>query len=201
MTRRMITTAAAALLVAGAAHAGAMAEAWGQGGKLAYRLGAGTMARRHQTAYYLTSYQKQKLRPLFGSLVDRVIVSYDCQMLEEWKVGPWTVRFGTPSGGQTFGHRIYIKNPWRRKSLSQLRLLAHELVHSVQYERYGSTYSGFGYQYFKEYYLAGRSYRNNKLEREAYDFPVPFSRDAARQAAFRELFGEGGHEHLHGATE
>jgi hypothetical protein len=119
-------------------------------------------------------------------------------MLEEWKVGPWTVRFGTPSGGQTFGHRIYIKNPWRRRNLSQIRLLAHELVHSVQYERHGSTLSGFGYQYFKEYYLAGRSYRNNKLEREAYDFPVPFQRDAARQAAFRELFPEG---HVHGAVE
>lgn len=201
MTRRDLLALALALPLAGAAHADALAEAWGQGGKLAYKAAAAVMAGRHETAYRLTSFQKEKLRPLFGSLVDRVAVSYDCQMLEEWKVGPWTVRFGAPSGGQTFGHRIYVKDPWRRRNLSQVRLLAHELVHSVQYERFGSTLSAFGYQYFKEYYLAGRSYRNNKLEREAYDFPVPFQRDAARQAAFRELFGAPGHPHGHPAGE
>lgn len=143
------------------------------------------MARRHRKHYRLTQFQKQKLRPLFGSLVDRVSVSYGSQMMEEWNVGPWKVRFGTPSAGQTFGHRIYIKDPFRRKNLRQIRLLAHELVHSKQFERYGRTLSNFGYHYFKQYYLAGRSYRQNKLEREAYDFPVPFQREHARQ----ELFG------------
>lgn len=166
---------------------GAMAEAWGNGGRLAYRAAASVMSSRHRKHYYLTSFQKSKLRPLFGSLVDRVSVSYGCQMMEEWKVGPWTVRFGTPSGGQTFGPRIYVKNPYRKRNLSQIRLLAHELVHSKQYERYGKTLSNFGYHYFKQYYLAGRSYRQNKLEREAYDFPVPFGRDVKRVATFTKL--------------
>jgi len=197
MSERSLSTRTRALalgmtLAAGATQAGPIAETWGQFGKVAYRAAAAAMKRRNGEGVPLTAFQKGKLRPLFGSLVDRVTVAYDCQMLEEWKIGPWTVRFGVPSGGQTFGHRIYIHRPHRPGSLSQTRLLAHELVHSLQFERFGSTLSAFGYQYFKEYYLGGRDYRNNLLEREAYDFPVPFERGHARELAFLRL-----HTHYH----
>lgn len=178
---------AAGLAATSTLHAGPVAEAWGQGGKVAYAAAAAVMARRNPPGVPLTRFQKTFLRPLFGSLVDRVRISYSSMMLEEWKVGPYKIEFGTPSAGQTFGHRIYIRDPRRLSSRSQLRLLAHELVHSVQFERFGSTLSAFGYHYFREYYLAGRSYRQNPLEREAYDFPVPFEADAASVCAFERL--------------
>lgn len=176
MRRLLFALALATLAGPRPVLAGPVAEAWGQGGKLAYRAGAAIMRRRNGDGVPLTAFQKRLLRPLFGNWIDRVRVAYRSQMLEEWKVGPWTVRLGAPSGGQTFGYRIYIHRAHRPGSLAQARLLAHELVHTKQFRRHGSTLSGFGYAYFKAYYEAGLSYRQNALEREAYDFPTPFSR-------------------------
>ena len=49
------------------------------------------------------------------------------------------------------------------------------MVHSQQCERLGGA-SNFGYKYFKEYKRANQNYRNNQLEREAYDFGAKFDR-------------------------
>lgn len=71
--------------------------------------------------------------------------------------------------GMTFGKIIFFREEFDPASRSSLKLLAHELVHCAQVVRFGGE-SNFGCEYGKGYASAGFDYRNNPLEKEAYDF-------------------------------
>ncbi len=151
-------------------------EAWALAGRVALPSSARVMAERNPAGLPLADTQRSALRPYFDDLVDRVRVVWDAKLLDQWAVGRYALR---PSnwGGQSYGDRIYLNQPMRPGDAGQLQLLAHELVHSRQTERFGGL-EGFGYEYFKGYYLAGLSYEGNGLEREAIEFQAEF---AARQ--------------------
>jgi hypothetical protein len=115
---------------------------------------------------------RQVLRKYYGDLVDHVSVFWGADPLNHWDaIGNYSVDLGgEEASAQTYGHRIYVRYP--RENLSdhdRLEILAHELVHAQQYDRFGQSLSEFGYQYFREYKRANQDYRNNKLEQEAYD--------------------------------
>ncbi|NES83660.1 MAG: hypothetical protein F6K10_20860 [Moorea sp. SIO2B7] len=160
-------------------------EAWGEAGRVAYTSGQQTIAAKNSRlpAKGLTSWQKDHLRPYFGSLVDRVRIKYGATTLDNWRIGNWTIN--VPSDGQAFCNDIYITQRYRSNNRSLLGLIAHEMVHSQQCKRLGGA-SNFGYKYFKEYKRANQNYRNNQLEREAYDFEAKFDREyASREERIR----------------
>lgn len=144
-------------------------EAWGEAGRIAYRAAQEAIAANNfrLPAESLDSFQKRRLRPHYGDLVDRVRVKYGATTLDNWRAGVY--RISTPSDGQTFCNDIYITRRYRPNDFDLLELIAHEMMHSLQCQRFGGA-SNFGYHYFKEYKRANQNYRNNKLEREAYDF-------------------------------
>jgi hypothetical protein len=113
----------------------------------------------------LTTREKNALRTRFGSLVDRVVITWNAAPLDKW--GP--LQIGNTIA-QTYGYRIYIDEPYTTNwSRDTLELVAHEMVHSLQYDRVGASLSNFGYHYFKNWALAGFSYRKNVMEQEAYN--------------------------------
>jgi hypothetical protein len=130
----------------------------------------------------LDDYQKRHLRPMFGGLVDRVQVTYRARLWEEVKL--MGIKIGTASSAQTFGHRIYMKEEYRPNNRHQVFLLAHELVHSRQFEDAGRSLIRFGNRYFRGYYRAGFDYRTNLMEHEAYDLQRDFA------ASFVEIPGD-----------
>lgn len=78
-----------------------------------------------------------------------------------------------PVGGMTFGNTIYLADKFDPSNKEDIALLAHELVHTAQVVRFLGE-DGFGCAYGKGYVdFEGkeiRSYRNNPLEKEAFDF-------------------------------
>jgi len=142
---------------------------WGEGGAVAYPQAASKMARDFPTSYYLGSKEKTALRPLFPTLVDQVAIHWDTVLLDEWASSSYGVSMGdSHATAQTYGYHIYFKGPrtdWDDRTY--LEVLIHEMVHVKQFVEYGSTYSQFGYEYFRQYYLAGEVYENNPLEQEA----------------------------------
>ncbi|MDJ0743365.1 MAG: hypothetical protein QNJ32_08385 [Xenococcaceae cyanobacterium MO_167.B27] len=144
-------------------------EAWGEGGRIAYVSAAATMARRSPTGESLDVSLKNALRPHFGGLVDRVTLHWGTPGLDKWSANQIGIHLsGTESDGQTYGHDIYL-DLQKPSSYSQyvVKLIIHEMVHSDQYEKWGSSLSNFGYHYFKNYKKVGQNYENNKLEKEA----------------------------------
>lgn len=111
--------------------------------------------------------EKRALRPIFGDYVDAVRVHYDGSILSEWSVAGQTIQFGSYTA-QTFGANIYIKDPRRQGSDRQLALIAHEMMHTHQTARSGDL-NGFFDEYCRGFYQAGFSYRDNELEKEAYE--------------------------------
>lgn len=145
-------------------------EAWGRSGAVGYPAAAETMRQRNGIGFNLDETQKQALRPHFGSLVDRVTVKYGARMMSDWCAAGQCVQLGgVESAAQTYCNNIYIAAPYQPNNRNQIRLLAHELVHSRQCERVGGA-SQFGKLYFTEYKKAGQNYENNRLEGEARDF-------------------------------
>ena len=69
--------------------------------------------------------------------------------------------------GVSFRYGIYVKKGY----LDQRTLIAHELVHTMQYERLGSI-ENFLKEYITECILVG--YPNGKLEMEARNFESKF---------------------------
>lgn len=145
----------------------AAAEAWGRAGQGGYPLAAVEMLRRNGPGAPLTAYQKAQLRPFYGALVDKVSVAYSCQMMDEIKFAGKEFPMGESSGAQTFGYRIYVDARHKARDPGQITLLAHELMHTKQYVRFGAKLNRFGYRYFKAFYNAGMKYAANPLEKEA----------------------------------
>lgn len=144
-------------------------EVWGEAGRVAYQTAAATMAKRSPTGEPLDASLKNALRPHFDGLVDRVTIHWGTPGLDKWSANQIGINLsGTESAGQTYGHDIYLDQQ-KPNDYSQglIKLIIHEMVHSEQYERYGSELSNFGYHYFKKYKQAGQNYDNNELERKA----------------------------------
>ena len=75
------------------------------------------------------------------------------------------------SEGQTFGTDIYIKAPQGTMPLKdQIVLIAHEMMHTLQFQSYGSSLYNFGYNYMRSYALAGFRYNDIQQEKEAFEF-------------------------------
>ncbi|NEO00909.1 MAG: hypothetical protein F6K50_37455 [Moorea sp. SIO3I7] len=147
-------------------------EIWGEAGRGAYRAAAEWMRTNNSSGRSLDNFQKRYLRPHFGDLVDRVRVTYNANLLDEWSAFGYKISQG--SGAQAYCDQIYVNDSYRSSDTNQLVLLAHELIHSQQCQRHGGYY-GFGYHYFKEYKKANQNYRNNKLEQEAFTFEDQFA--------------------------
>ncbi len=147
-------------------------ELVGEGGRQLYPGAAATMELRHSgTKYSLNRWQRDILRPHFGDLVDRVFIVYNARLLEylgSYKGVTISMPGFSASAAQTFGYTIYVDES-QSDSFSQLALLAHELVHAQQYEKYGESLSNFGYHYFKSYARNGFVYEKISLEEEAYN--------------------------------
>jgi hypothetical protein len=166
--RSLIPLLALSLFVApsvAAAPRGATAEAVGIAGKALYPAAAGVMATRHKNkpTRPLSHREKQALRPVFGSLVERVRLTWGADPMDEWG----DIQLGNTIG-QTYGLRIYLRErdpgTWSRDTLA---LVIHELAHSRQYEHVGGSLPSFGYHYFKNWALAGYSYHRHPMELEA----------------------------------
>ena len=145
----------------------------GDVGAGAYQAAAEIMQANNGSSQSLDEMQKRYLRPHFGNLVDRVVVIYNANLMDEWSALGYRVDLGE-SAAQTYCNRVYLDDPYQARDLDQIILLAHELVHSRQCESFGGA-GDFGWHYFKEYYEGGNSYRNNRLEREAFDFEAQFA--------------------------
>lgn len=161
-------------------------EVWGQAGIVAYQAAAQWMRANNGSSQELDESQKQHLRPYFGSLVDRVAIVYNAKLIDDWLYADFQIDIGQVDAiAQTYCRRIYIESSYKSSDPSQLTLLAHELVHSMQCEQLGGA-DKFGYYYFKEFKRANQSYENNKLEREADDFQGKFARWLSHQLANKQ---------------
>ncbi len=82
----------------------------------------------------LKGHQKEMLRPYFGSLVDRIRVTYKATIPRN-------------ASAQAFRYELYLEDPYRGPDdplyYDQLIQLAHEMTHSLQYEQL-SFADGFG---------------------------------------------------------
>ncbi len=163
----------------------ARANSWAAAGGTGYTLAAAEMKKRQPLGRSLTSDQKKYLRPYFGDLVDKVTVHYNASLMSDIGVYPFIFRFGD-SEAQAFGYNIYLKYEYRT-TFQQVALIAHELVHSAQYERLGTSLVRFGEEYFEAYSRAGRVYENNAMEVEAYDIQNRF---ITNDCAGRQFSGE-----------
>ncbi len=155
-------------------------QAWGKTGAQALPIAAQIMAIRNQGGVPLSRIQKAYLRPLFGSLVDRVTVVYQAQLLDRWSQGGTETHIGEiESAAQTYCDRIYVRAPAKQQDTDLLVLLAHELTHSQQCIDFGGI-GKFGYQYFQGYYQGGQTYANNPLEKSARSMERKFASQLCR---------------------
>ena len=154
-------------------------SAWAKAGAVGYQTSAQILAAHNGIAQRLDETQKRYLRPHFGDLVDRVYIIYNAQLMDEWISASFRIDVGK-SNAQVYGNRIYLRDPYKPDDTDQLVLLAHELVHVRQYEKYGSL-EKFGYRYFQEYKRADESYKNNPFEQEAFAFEEQFARWLKRE--------------------
>ena len=147
-------------------------ELWGEAGRLGYVSAAKIMNSRSGAGVPLSDKMKAHLRPHYEGLVDRVRIHWGVDPLDKWVASKAKDIYinieGGDTAGQTFGYDIYIRqNQDSGDYLETLHLMAHELAHSKQFERYGKSLSNFGYHYFKNYKKAGLNYERNRLEVEA----------------------------------
>jgi hypothetical protein len=151
-------------------------KAWGEAGEKFFPDAAVLMAIRNNNFKSLTITQKDILRPHFGDLVDKVSISYNAQMLDDWTIADISIHLTEGETlAQTFCYQIYVHDSYKPNDIKQLITLAHELFHSKQCENFGGL-RGFGFNYFREYKRAGLNYANNILERQAYDFENEFAK-------------------------
>jgi len=87
-----------------------VAEAWGEGGRVAYQGAAATMKKRSPRGESLHSKVKRVLRGNFGSTVDKVRVHWGTPGLDEWATNKYGIDLtGSESAAQTYGYNIYIQ--------------------------------------------------------------------------------------------
>ena len=152
------------------------ARAWGETGATVLPFAAQIMAIRNAEGIPLDPTQKGYLRPLFGSLVDRVRIIYRAKLLDRWSQDGKETHLGTiNSAAQTYCDRIYIRAAYQSRKTDGLILLAHEMTHSQQCQQAGGI-SKFGKSYFQGYDRGGQIYENNPLEQSARAIEKKFAR-------------------------
>jgi hypothetical protein len=152
---------------------------WAAIGTMAYPAAATKMNNDNPKFVYLNSDQKDFLRPLFGSLVDKVRIHYASVLMDELSVKNLTIVGvlvpGNPqsgpkiplnkTGAQTYGYDIYLSDSYDPHS-NQLVLIAHEMRHTLQFIQRSESLTLFGKDYFVNYNRAG-NYHDNVMEAEA----------------------------------
>jgi Domain of unknown function (DUF4157) len=152
------------------------ARAWGETGATVLPFAAQIMALRNPQGIPLDATQKGYLRPLFGSLVDRVTIVYQAKLLDRWSQGEQETHIGgVNSSAQTYCDRIYIRAAHQPNKTDGLILLAHEMTHSQQCQQAGGI-SKFGERYFQGYFQGGQTYEQNPLEKSAWAVEKKFTR-------------------------
>jgi hypothetical protein len=122
------------------------------------------------------------LRPWFGGLVDKVRVIWSARLTDQVELAKRVLTRG--SRAQTYGYQVYIapsqgaRDP---ESAQQLILLAHELMHTAQYVRYGENLARFCQEYMQGWAQSGWIYEQNPLEREAFDTAFAFAQWLGQQ--------------------
>jgi hypothetical protein len=114
----------------------------------------------------LPSGLRDRLRPFYGDLVDRVKVSFEAQLLNRWRLFGREFRFGMAFSAQTFGNEIYFRHAYKPGDAYQIEVIGHELAHAAQAERLGG-FTAFAVAYCTAYYNASWSYDDNAMEVEA----------------------------------
>jgi hypothetical protein len=157
------------------------ALAWSETGATVLPLAAQVMELRNPIGVGLSPTHKKYLRPLFGSLVDRVTIVYKAQLLDRWsQSGKETHIGGVDSSAQTYCDRIYIRAADQPTNTDRLVLLAHELTHAQQCQQAGGI-SQFGERYFSGYYQAGQTYEDNPLEQSARSMERKFTHQLCKE--------------------
>jgi hypothetical protein len=128
----------------------------------------------------LTPYQKARLYPYFGDLVDRVNVHYGALLAGEMFVGGGE-RLSWGYSAQAFGHDIYLVAPLDEGWDRQLHTLAHELTHVWQYERDQASGGDFYWSYCRAWVEGGYSYEHNAYEQGARDYTSVVASGLANQ--------------------
>lgn len=152
-------------------------QAWRDTGATVLPLAAQIMAIRNPSSDVpLDLAQKGYLRPLFGSLVDRVTIVYQAKLLDRWSQDGKETHIGSVnSAAQTYCDRIYIRAGYQPGRTKDLILLAHEMTHSQQCQQAGGI-SKFGKRYFQGYDRGGQIYENNPLEKSARKIEQKFAK-------------------------
>ena len=122
------------------------------------------------------------LRPWFGALVDKVRVIWNARLNDQLELAKRFLTQG--SRAQTYGYQVYIapsQGARAPESAQQLLLLAHELVHTAQYVRYGENLARFCQEYVQGWAQSGGVYEQNPLEREAFDTAFAFAQWLSQQ--------------------
>jgi hypothetical protein len=142
---------------------------WGEAGAIGYVKGYNKMIVNHPDYVSLTILEKRVLYPIFGSLVDDIKIHWNSVPLNRWASDQYGIDLvGEEAVAQCYGYDVFIKND--KKSYTEEQLLEiyiHEITHSLQYKDLGEDLKKFGDAYFRNYYLAGQSYRGNAYEEEA----------------------------------
>lgn len=122
------------------------------------------------------------LRPWFGDLVDKVRLTWNARLNDHLGFANGILTQG--SRAQTYGYQVYIaasqgaRDP---ESPQQLLLLAHELVHTAQYVRYGENLAHFCHEYMQGWAQSRGVYKQNPLEHEAFDTAFAFAQWLGQQ--------------------
>ena len=106
------------------------------------------------------------LRRRFGSLVDRVTIYWNADLINDWEIGYTRVHLGMDIAGQAFGSRIYITDPYKPGDAQQLETLFHEFAHAEQAANLGGL-GPFAWSYCEAFYDSNFVYYNNDLEVQA----------------------------------
>jgi hypothetical protein len=130
----------------------------------------------HIAAQPLDPTARYYLHPWFGDLVDKVRVVWNARLNDRLELARRVLAQG--SHAQTYGYRIYIASSQGTRepeSALQLILLAHELVHTAQYVRYGADLTRFCQEYIRGWEQSGGVYTHNPLEQEAFNTAFAFA--------------------------
>lgn len=141
-----------------------LATAFGEAGSKMYREAASFTRNKNDKFRGLSRIEKGILRPFYGDLVDEVEIYDPARLMSEWGGGAYAIELGQ-YGGQTFGKRIYLDDTRDYTDISRVVLLGHELCHTEQFIKRGSSFEKFGRDYF-EGFAKGGGCSNNHMEKE-----------------------------------
>jgi hypothetical protein len=149
-------------------------------GQIVYRAAkaGNVIANIYKLPKLLSSDFKDDMKRVLGSYdlaalgFDTVYYIDDASLTANWFGGGGTAAMtfaGVTLAGLPVSNAIFVRDPWDETDATDRELMAHELVHVLQYRRF-ITESGFACAYGIGYAKSGFDYRTNPLEAEAYSF-------------------------------